>query len=770
MNFKNKKKFGFTLMEIVIAVFIVALLTFLTVPIITRQLEKSEEYSYYLAYKTVEQMAGQIVSLGDPAELEAKLIDDTKIVNNTPSIKEKFIKSVDNSKKIFSSLATRFASSEEFMFRKLFPKAFAESYTSTYHSWDSEIYDELWAAYQVCNGRTDIPKTVESVENPDGSITENVVYYTPDDFDKCIGYTKAGSLDDVPVSMHQNFQMELFNEKCDVSNIANAASSMATENPDATAFCNNVVKPRCTGKSDNTEYSIKYESITGSTEDTGNEEDDEPVPEGTQELPESPNPGMCVFESTVELSSDNIGSSVTPSARPAFSDANCGPARGFVNMKNEAAPEAVSCVCKPGTVESSNNVKACYSPCTGAGETLYSKSNNTSICCKTDFNSNENKCCPDKSVFDGSQCTCIQGYDMVEGQCVANGKCLAGSTWNATDKVCVSNPPVLKAKRFCELVAEHWNIAQSSCGTWDTKENIQYNKQVYDAVNIAKADGTSTLMSINAKIGAFANITPNITFANGLRMWILADKAASIPGLSYTTVGASESQNVCRRLDLNTHVKCALQDGYFCKSENNCFIMDEESKNAIGDARACCAATDFSDIAAAALITPGLNKDDYLRSPNVYGISGFTVFVDINGSKGAGTLWDDVYPFFVAANGKVYPGYPLDANKTADTASKSLYIGGNSEKQLAVDVYYYETDANDTLRKYVVYSGVSFARAMCSARKISKYTPYCLNLGEKFDAHDPDGILKGTAYLQRNDTPCDKHNCFVAVRKKLKSF
>ena len=67
MDFKNRmKKMGFSLMEILIAIFIVAILAMVTVPIINRQMEKTEEYSYYLAYRTVEKLSGQIVALGDP--------------------------------------------------------------------------------------------------------------------------------------------------------------------------------------------------------------------------------------------------------------------------------------------------------------------------------------------------------------------------------------------------------------------------------------------------------------------------------------------------------------------------------------------------------------------------------------------------------------------------------------------------------------------------------------------------------------------------------
>ena len=100
-----------------------------------------------------------------------------------------------------------------------------------------------------------------------------------------------------------------------------------------------------------------------------------------------------------------------------------------------------------------------------------------------------------------------------------------------------------------------------------------------------------------------------------------------------------------------------------------------------------------------------------------------------------------------------------------------LYIGGNSEKQLPVDVYYYIT-SGDNRKKVLAFPNVSFARAMCSARKISKYTPYCLNLGEKYQNTEN---LKGTEYIANDDVatsknPCDKNNCFIVVKRKSKQF
>ena len=92
--------------------------------------------------------------------------------------------------------------------------------------------------------------------------------------------------------------------------------------------------------------------------------------------------------------------------------------------------------------------------------------------------------------------------------------------------------------------------------------------------------------------------------SNGLRLWILGDKSASIPGLSYNPVGISSTQNMCRELlksdnisPLSTRELCDAAGGYFCAGESHCYTLDSAaSLNKMGDARNCCASTDLSTI------------------------------------------------------------------------------------------------------------------------------------------------------------------------------
>ena len=127
--FKNSKKSGFTLMEVAIAVMIVGLLTVICIPVVQRQLEKSDEYAYYMAYRSVEKLGGQIVALGDP--------DPNSIYNKTSSSndiklaldKPSALQTLKNKIVItFSTLGERFAYTEKYLFKNLFPKSFAENF------------------------------------------------------------------------------------------------------------------------------------------------------------------------------------------------------------------------------------------------------------------------------------------------------------------------------------------------------------------------------------------------------------------------------------------------------------------------------------------------------------------------------------------------------------------------------------------------------------------------------------------------------------------
>ena len=755
MNFfKNNKKSGFTLAEISIAVLIVAVLVALCGLVVKEQLRKSSEYSYYLAYRTVEKLAGQIAALPDTIAsteqasknlAKANKYNDFEhfVVKNTVLAKTKI-------KSKWSLLAAKFAYSEAYVFYRLFPKSYANTSTTTYPLFSKEDIDDYLLRLKVCGGEQIVNPDKEPIENPDGTTSDQ--YYTKDDFYE---HGENGE-EDYDGCAEENLSTEVLgffsNNNCNFPEEQAPSITNAIRNGSLTfeSLCGDKVDAYCTTSpaGSNDTYSVTIE----------NETDEDGITESTCKL----------IKTTYINSSGGSGPSFDYDREPVSTNA-CGVANGYYNMINDAPKEDgdkqyfVNCVCRAGYSLSANNEKVCCQDLNDL-KNQYAKNNTTdqdTICkaCANDFDELYNSCCPDYSVYTGindttnlTGCSCVEGYKMKfsnEGHpfCDRIG-CSQGSTYDPERKVCITKPPILSGENFCKSIVKYWNVESSSCGGFTSEGTIHYNKAVFDAAT----GNNNKYLSVNSKDGAFAKLKPNVVLSNGLRLWVLGDKSASIPGLSYNPSNVTPAQNVCMRLEgKSTILDC--QDatggkGYFCKNENNCYNLNDRSLTVgkMTDARNCCASLDLTNIAIK-------DEANYEKQNVAFAVSGFTVFVDIDGNKGSGTLWDDVFPFFVGANGTVYPGYPLDGVKKENTTAVSLYVGGNDASSLPTDVYYF--DGNNR-RKVLAYQSVSYARAACLSRSISEYTPYCLNLGLRFN--------------EKDENPCDKRRCFVGVRNKLRFF
>lgn len=443
---------------------------------------------------------------------------------------------------------------------------------------------------------------------------------------------------------------------------------------------------------------------------------------------------------------------------------------GFIGML--VHPEKM-CYCNDDRVLAQNNKNICCEKPEDPTKFAYYASQITPcVYCKFDaFNEKTKACCPENSYYSSSleRCVCAEGYtpnnaDSPTLCSISDSTCPAGS--HLVDNKCISNSPIIKAKRFCELVAYYWNVSSHTCDNFQKVEDkdVTYYKELYDSIT----SGNTPYLSAKAVTGAFNDIEPNIVFANGLRMWILGDKSASIPGLSFNPNDFEPSVNVCvHKPDVSPAVcntaSSTEEPYYYCKSDNKCFTLDQGSGSLkLGDARNCCSTADYSDL------IPMYAGDHYLRDPRTYAINGFTVFIDINGTKdndefgGGGTLWKDVFPFYISSNGRVYPAYPLNAAKVGDDSSTSdssaLYQGGNSSA-LSADVFYYDI-VNGKRKKINVYSSIPYARALCFSMDISIYSPYCRNLGSKF--------RHNSVIDNPESAPCHRHRCFVKLKNKIK--
>lgn len=776
-------------MELAIAVMIVALLTIVCIPIVKNQLSKSDEYAYYMAYRSVEKLGGQIVALGDPEDPRYKkaseIPDSSKIANVTNIAKNSWNKNI---KSVFANLSLRFAYTEHFVFKNLFPKSFADEpewYDGS--SITSQEYKQVQLAYQVCKLNKQVQKGTKEDGTPEYYSCIDIIGEESGSYN---GRDENGNETTVTTSYFDNYApvkgllprqgLITLDGKAE-STIYKELEDYIKNGGDFAGYCAKL-HDYCSGIKN---YTEEYES----------KKDLRVIREEADEEDEAFEYSSCDSRYRYLSDSSSEVNNSTSYTRPKVT--NICVNSPYYGMYNAGGDYALSCECQSGKFVTSNDDKVCcshkdnynsYAPVTktSAKTRIFNAyaatrpglaaaaDSGINYCryCSGEYNSVNDWCCPEHSFFNGTACECASGYEMDSNKGTSSEKCelkgcADGYRPDFKTQVCIPNPPIVKASRFCELIRDNWNIVPNSdnCHLFTEENNVNVYKNVLEA---AKGNNSSGYLSINSKQGAFANLRPNIILSNGLRLWILGDKSASIPGLSYNPVGISSTQNMCRELlksdnisPLSTRELCDAAGGYFCAGESHCYTLDSAaSLNKMGDARNCCASTDLSTIDYSA----DVDKDN--RS---FAIGGFTVFVDINGTKGSGTLWEDVFPFYVGTNGKVYPGYPLDAPKSLDADSNSVYLAGNSVKNIPVDVYYFTSSGDSARKRVVAYSNVSYARGVCFAKLVNSHTPYCKNLGLKAKGAGTQ-VDKGTEAIDSASNPCSSHSCFVSVRNKLRFF
>lgn len=439
----------------------------------------------------------------------------------------------------------------------------------------------------------------------------------------------------------------------------------------------------------------------------------------------------------------------------------------YRHMKEESG----KCVCKENYSQSMNDPLACVS-----NNDSESKAGKVPYFSRIKDN--------ESSTYNGIYCF-LGKFNVVTGEC-----CKLDQVYNASTGSCVNagaKPYQLSffindAKQLCNAIKDNWHVKGANCSTFEKQKDGKapsVYKALFESVkfksnyNSSKSYSINSIRSLIEKRGAFNTLTPNIVFTNGVKLWISGDRAASIPGLTYNSDGVSSTQNMCVDVGKNSNLTvkdadslaklmeiCSEpsvknQGGYFCASDRLCYSFNHNiAKDAQAlDARSCC----LSNPAAA---QSGQNSSS---------ISGFTVYADINGAdKGTGTLWDDVFPFYITTNGKVIPAYPLDASKKIEEADSmtTVFRGGNDSSYLSVDVYYHQLDSvHSTKRRVLVSSNISYARGVCVAGIVPNNSPYCKNL---FYA-DSDA-LKNMYANERNECIVPGRKCYVTVRNKTKIF
>ncbi len=779
MRIFNFKKGGFTLSELAIAVLIVGLLVLALVPVLRNQMKKSDAYSYYLAFKTVEKLGSQIVAVPynesgtttsyvEPKiKIALKSKENVKYSPKPVEVKNNYHKLVLHKTPYMTIVNRKLRLANESMYSVLYPAAYAitpSDYDNSYTLFSSNELDHIEYLIALCVKNVPYPKSI----NADGT---EVWMTDADKKDECyppISYKSVvgsdGNITTVPDEsagrdnytriINSNIEALYSASTCtkDVSGFYSYFYNLVptnykdfhdfSEESQFTGACSKVAS-NCIKETSYYKYfgpsiGVFHDVIYDSGEDGS---------DTTYAL-------ECQIYEKIKPSQYDYSQKVTDFTPAALSSNACGPAMGYYGMENSSGNVYVmQCTCKSGYVESENNSHVCCTGTLADGYAWYAKSSGSNRCISCSygaFNPTTNTCCGANQYYDEAEekCKCNSGYEMSGNVCVRS-RCSKGMYFDENTKVCVPAAPIVKAHTFCELIKDNWNIKDSNC-------NVLSGNSVYSSVYSAALGTNNVLNSITAnnRSGAFANITPNIVFSNGLKLWILGDRYASIPGLTFDPSNSTKTKGVCTDHTYSegktTREKCNGTNEYFCEGENRCVSVDAATKSALGDARNCCGSPNLSDITST-------------NDPRHYAISGFTVYVDINGdSRGSGTLWEDVFPFYVGVNGKVFPAYPLDAKKAknAGSDSLSLFIGGNSDTYMASDVYWYSTSTNSMQRTFV--SGgqnVSYAKALCLSNAIYQLkAPYCLNLG-------------GTGTL---NTICNDVNepkkCFVSLRQRRLFF
>ena len=715
IDYKSKIKKAFTLMEIGISLLIVSILIMLTLPLITNQAKKTDEFAYYLAFKTVEKMGSQIVAFGDP---------------------ESAIPENETSYNYYSPLNLRnyIANYANKLLNIISPKAYADLQTSEIVSFPSYEYDYV----RVCLGNTHVVKDYDIYAGNTWSATE---IQTVQNESLCKDLFKT---DDFIRKRFMCPNMSLSAVKTKLSSTADSASE----------YCK-WLSQNCSGA-----YNCSSESKSCYKEVL------------LTQTSNIASYGECI----VTVNDPDFGTSSSPnntiSTDTSLSNTITCDMYGLKSMDNNASGTAFFCSCDashPAIAVNNRNI-CCPAPTDGKYPYYVSSAIPCLNCNLGAFNEKSGSCCPQHSYYSPSleRCVCSEGYTPNNADApticnISGNSCPSGS--HLVDNTCVSNAPIVKAKRFCELVSYNWNVSKHNCNVFTEAgdSGIDYYKDLYNAITASN----TPYLSAKAVQGAFNNIEPNIIFANGLRMWILSDKSASIAGLSFNPDDYEPPTNVCKHMADTAENACNSGSNYYCKNDEKCFTIDAgESSIKLQDSRNCCSTADFSDL------IHMYSGNDYLKDPRTYAINGFTVFIDVNGTKdnddmgGGGTLWKDVFPFYISSNGSVYPAYPLNAAKAnggeQQYDSSSLFQGGNSSA-LSADVFYYDI-VNGKRKKIIAYPSIPYARALCFSTDISAFTPYCQNLGSKFR----NSMSPIDMFIRSDNNPCFKHRCFVKLKNKIK--
>ena len=307
----------------------------------------------------------------------------------------------------------------------------------------------------------------------------------------------------------------------------------------------------------------------------------------------------------------------------------------------------------------------------------------------------QNKLCIAGQHLDESTCECVSGDGTPGGSGDGTPDCTGGRIWNGTECVCPEGK------------------------TWD-------GSQCISGGGTGGTSGGGTECSGTAPCGKQCDTTSGT--------WV------DIPGFSRECDPDqnkvwSESQCAC----VPSSRSITLSGPKYCEYMVSLLNTKANAEECTGPAIST-TLTDFSDKLADITLRNGMRMYNVRQNPqpipelannveggkiNLNGTEvdtnkwGYTVYIDIDGEKGASEKWVDVYPFYVTLSGMVIPGYDKD--------NPGLY-GGDSRNHLQVSIEDEVIDGGRRKIKWLAKS-VSYKEGACGAGYVGADTPYCKNGG-----------------------------------------
>lgn len=307
--------------------------------------------------------------------------------------------------------------------------------------------------------------------------------------------------------------------------------------------------------------------------------------------------------------------------------------------------------------------------------------------------SDENPECTGGKVWNGTECVCPEGTVEQGGSCVTpTPDCTGGRIWNGTECVCPEGKTWDGSQcknsgdgsgggEGCTGTAPCGKQCNASTGTWEdipgfSRECDEEQNKVWNETQCSCVPSSRSITLNGQKYCEYLVSLLN-TKAN----------AAECTGPS---IGSNLTSFVGKLPDIT------LRNGMRMYNVR-------QNPQAIADL--------VNNTEGGKTVLNGVEVDT-----NKWG---YTVYIDIDGEKGASEKWVDVYPFYVTLSGMVIPAYDKD--------HPGLY-GGDSRNHLQVSI---EDEVIDNGRRKIKWlaKSVSYKEAACGAGYIGANTPYCHDAG-----------------------------------------